>query len=55
MKKILFIVCLMFSCMLHAQTKQADVTRATLYGVGFSNLLDTYLAPQEYTGIDLRL
>lgn len=55
MKKILFIVCLMFSCMLHAQTKQADVTRATLYGVGFSNLLDTYLSPQEYTGIDLRL
>ena len=41
--------------MLHAQTKQADVTRATLYGVGFSNLLDTYLSPQEYTGIDLRL
>lgn len=55
MRKGLFIVCLMLSCALTAQTKQADVTRATLYGLGFSNLLDTYLSPQEYTGIDFRL
>ncbi len=31
------------------------VTRATLYGVGFSNVFDTYLSPQEYTGIDFRV
>ncbi len=31
------------------------ITRATLYGVGFTNLLDTYLSPQEYTGVDFRL
>lgn len=55
MRKGLFFVCLMLSCVLTAQTKQADVTRATLYGIGFSNILDTYLSPQEYTGIDFRL
>lgn len=31
------------------------VTRATLYGVGFANVFDTYLSPQEYKGIDFRL
>ncbi|MBE6283629.1 MAG: DUF3316 domain-containing protein [Mediterranea massiliensis] len=56
MRKILFIICLLCTSLLHAQQeKQADVVRATLYGVGFSNILDTYLSPQEYTGIDFRI
>lgn len=31
------------------------VTRATMYGVGFTNVFDTYLSPQEYSGIDFRI
>lgn len=31
------------------------VTRATSYGVGFTNVFDTYLSPQEYKGINFRL
>lgn len=31
------------------------ITRATLYGVGFTNVFDTYLSPQEYTGVDFRI
>ncbi|EJX02432.1 hypothetical protein EVA_09456 [gut metagenome] len=31
------------------------MTRATSYGVGFTNVFDTYLSPQEYKGIDFRL
>ena len=36
-----------------AQTRFS--TRATLYGVGFTNVYDTYLSPQEYRGIEFRL
>lgn len=31
------------------------VTRATMYGIGVTNVFDTYLSPQEYTGIDFRI
>ena len=31
------------------------ITRATMYGVGFTNVFDTYLSPQEYKGIDFRI
>lgn len=31
------------------------VTRATLYGVGFTSVYDTYLSPQEYKGVDFRI
>ena len=31
------------------------VMRATLYGVGFTNILDTYLSPMEYTGPEIRI
>lgn len=31
------------------------VTRATMYGIGHTNVFDTYLSPQEYTGIDVRI
>lgn len=30
------------------------VTRATMYGVGYTNVFDTYLSPQEYKGIEFR-
>jgi hypothetical protein len=29
--------------------------RATMYGVGFANVYDTYLSPQEYVGTDFRI
>jgi len=31
------------------------VMRSTLYGIGHTNLLDTYLSPMEYTGPELRI
>lgn len=31
------------------------VTRATLYGVGSANMFDTYLSPQEYRGVEIRI
>ena len=31
------------------------VTRAITYGIGYTNLLDTYLSPQEYTGMEGRV
>lgn len=31
------------------------VSRATMYGVGYTNIFDTYLSPQEYRGIDFRI
>ena len=31
------------------------ITRATMYGVGLTNVFDTYLSPQEYKGIDFRI
>lgn len=31
------------------------VTRATLYGAGFTNVFDTYLSPQEYRGVEFRV
>ena len=47
---------------LHAQRQLPDsarqtrfITRALTYGVGYSNIYDTYLSPQEYNGIDFRI
>lgn len=31
------------------------VMRSTLYGAGFTNILDTYLSPMEYTGAEIRV
>ena len=31
------------------------VMRSTLYGAGFTNLLETYLSPAEYTGPEIRI
>lgn len=36
-------------------TRNRLITRSTLYGVGHTNVFDTYLSPQEYTGIDFRM
>lgn len=39
-----------------AQGQEArEVTRASMVGVGGSNLLETYLSPEKYTGVELRL
>lgn len=37
------------------EKKNRYVMRSTLYGVGYTNILDTYLSPQEYTGIEVRI
>lgn len=29
--------------------------RSTLYGIGYTNILDTYLSPAEYTGAEIRI
>lgn len=63
MKKTLAIILLVLSlglcCSLSAQTTMYDdsryTIRSTMYGVGHANVLDTYLSPIEYTGIELRL
>lgn len=31
------------------------ITRATMYGIGYTNVFDTYLSPQEYRGMEFRL
>ncbi len=31
------------------------LTRAVLYGVGYTNVYDTYLSPQEYKGMEFRI
>ncbi|WP_321333692.1 DUF3316 domain-containing protein [uncultured Bacteroides sp.] len=49
----------LFSLSTHAQedSLQANryIMRATMYGLGYANVFDTYLSPQEYTGTDFRL
>lgn len=36
-------------------TRTRFVIRATMYGIGYTNVYDTYLSPQEYKGIELRI
>ena len=61
MKKIFWITILLcfFSLKLQAQADslhtQRYVIRATLYGIGHTNILDTYLSPMEYTGPEFRI
>lgn len=66
---IFYIVCwialLWKAIPLQAQTAEGDsllandptrhITRATLYGAGYTNVFDTYLSPQEYRGVDFRI
>lgn len=49
-----------FLCKINAQNIEdvSDpkvINRAVSYGVGYSNIFDTYLSPQEYKGIDFRV
>lgn len=34
---------------------QRFITRATSYGIGYTNVYDTYLSPQEYKGVEFRV
>lgn len=59
MKKLLLLLLLLpLGLLAQAQedSLQANryVMRSTLYGAGFTNILDTYLSPMEYTGPELR-
>lgn len=60
MKQITFLLLLILSTApIYAQTDNIEtkspVMRATLYGVGFTNILDTYLSPVEYKGTEIRI
>ena len=60
MKKILLLLLSLFlglSSQAQEDSLQANryVMRATLYGAGFTNILDTYLSPMEYTGPEIRI
>lgn len=50
-KHIALIVLLLLPVGMNAQTK---VERATEFAVGSTNRLDTYLSPENYTGLDVR-
>ena len=59
---ILLLLALLLPEGLRAQRQLPDsarqtrfVTRAVTYGVGYSNIFDTYLSPQEYRGIEVRV
>lgn len=58
-KTLLLLLFLPLSLLSQAQedSLQANryVMRATLYGAGFTNILDTYLSPMEYTGPEIRI
>lgn len=62
MKRVLSVI-LSLLCLCHLSAlAQEDslkanryVMRSTLYGVGHTNILDTYLSPMEYSGMELRL
>ena len=55
----MFLLCAL--CLLQAKAQEDSlkanryVMRSTLYGVGHTNILDTYLSPMEYTGMELRM
>lgn len=60
--KVLCLI-LLFLCLCHVMSgqtpdslqKQRYVTRATMYGVGYTNVYDTYLSPLEYKGLEFRV
>ena len=56
MKKLLVVLFLLCTCFLQANAqKDSIITRSTLYGIGHTNILDTYLSPMEYTGAEFRI
>ena len=54
-KKVPILLLLLFSFLQTSAQKDSIITRSTLYGIGSTNLLDTYLSPMEYTGAELRI
>ena len=52
---ILFALCTKLQAQIDSLQAHRYVTRATMYGIGFTNVFDTYLSPQEYKGIDFRI
>ena len=56
MKKLLLGLFLLCACFIQANAqKDSTITRSTLYGIGSTNILDTYLSPMEYTGPEIRV
>jgi len=60
MKRIILLLLLSLSVLgakAQEDSLQANryVMRATLYGAGYTNILDTYLSPVEYTGPEIRI
>lgn len=66
MKKILFFIWVVWGCIFSVSAQNAlqvtdslqtnrYVMRATMYGAGRTRILDTYLSPVEYTGIEARI
>lgn len=55
----LLLLVLCKSSLIFAQTVEMEphrlITRSTLYGVGATNILDTYLSPMEYKGMEFRV
>ena len=54
---LLLLLCLSFSVQAQEDSLQANryVMRSTMYGIGHTNILDTYLSPAEYTGAEARV
>lgn len=56
MKLLLIILCCLgIGTATAQQTADRPITRATMYGVGYTNVFDTYLSPQEYKGVEVRI
>ena len=56
MKKLLIMLFFLCACFIQANAqKDSIITRSTLYGIGRTNILDTYLSPMEYKGSELRI
>lgn len=57
MNKYICIIILLFSCLLlQAQdTLFYSTNRSTQYGIGATSMLDTYLSPLRYSGMELRI
>ena len=61
MKRCILLLFFTYWCILSIQAQQDSilvnryVMRSTLYGIGYTNILDTYLSPAEYTGAEIRI
>ncbi|MBQ4056847.1 MAG: DUF3316 domain-containing protein [Bacteroidaceae bacterium] len=61
MKRCILLLFFTCWCILSIQAQQDSilvnryVMRSTLYGIGYTNILDTYLSPAEYTGAEIRI